>query len=54
MVYITGDIHGQTEGLSYYSKRFGMTSEDIIVLLGDVGANYYLSKRDKKDERSVK
>ena len=48
MVYITGDIHGQTEGLSYYSKRFGMTREDIIVLLGDVGANYYLGKRDKK------
>ena len=53
MVYITGDIHGQTEGLSYYSKRFGMTQEDIIVLLGDVGANYYLGKRDKKTKEAL-
>ena len=48
MVYITGDIHGQTERITYFANRFGMTEEDIIVILGDVGANYYLGKRDKK------
>ena len=53
MVYITGDIHGQTERITYFADRFGMTEEDIIVILGDVGANYYLNKRDKKTKEQL-
>jgi 3-oxoacid CoA-transferase subunit A len=53
MVYITGDIHGQTERIIYFADRFGMTEEDIIVILGDVGANYYLNKRDKKTKEAL-
>jgi Icc-related predicted phosphoesterase len=53
MVYITGDIHGQTERIIYYADRFGMTEEDVIVILGDVGANYYLNKRDKETKEKL-
>lgn len=53
MVYITGDIHGQTERITYFADRFGMTEKDIIVILGDVCANYYLNKRDKKTKEAL-
>lgn len=53
MVYITGDIHGQTERIIYFANRFGMTEKDIIVILGDVGANYYLNKRDAKTKEAL-
>lgn len=53
MVYITGDIHGQTERIIYFADRFGMTEEDVIVILGDVGANYYLNKRDKETKEKL-
>lgn len=53
MVYITGDIHGQTERITYFADRFDMTEKDIIVILGDVGANYYLGKRDKKTKEAL-
>jgi 3-oxoacid CoA-transferase subunit A len=48
MVYVTGDIHGDPEYLIYKAQQIGLTKDDILVLLGDVGANYYLDKRDLK------
>lgn len=48
MVYITGDIHGNPECIIYQAQRLGLTKDDILVLLGDVGANYYLNRRDDK------
>lgn len=53
MVYITGDIHGQTDRIIWDAKRFGMTENDLIILLGDVGANYYLNKRDKRTKEAL-
>ncbi len=47
MVYFTGDIHG----LPFYVKRFSikhkLARDDTIVLLGDVGANYYQNGSDE-------
>lgn len=45
---ITGDMHGRIDErfdqlMSYYEP-----SETAIIVLGDVGANYYLNKKDKK------
>lgn len=53
MVYITGDIHGNPADLIYMASHYGITKEDIIVLLGDVGANYYLNKRDLKTKKDL-
>ena len=46
MVYFTGDIHGMPWNVVKFSKRFHLTEEDTIVILGDVGANYYCDERD--------
>ena len=45
-VLVTGDIHGNPERLQFIHSKEKLTTDDVIVVLGDVGANYYLSKRD--------
>ena len=47
MVYITGDIHGNPQRIVDFCGKHALTSDDVIVVLGDVGANYYLNKRDE-------
>lgn len=46
MIYFSGDIHGFPWDLKKRCKKLGMTKEDILILLGDVGANYYGNERD--------
>lgn len=46
MIYITGDIHGQLDPIYDLCQKYKPTSEDIIVILGDVGANYYGNYKD--------
>jgi 3-oxoacid CoA-transferase subunit A len=53
MVYITGDIHGNPSDIIYMASRCRLTKDDIIVLLGDVGANYFLNKRDLKTKKDL-
>lgn len=48
MVFYTGDIHGMPWNIVKFSKRFHLTEEDTIVILGDVGANYYCDERDQE------
>lgn len=47
-VYITGDIHGSVARLTLFCEEHYMTDEKIIVLLGDVGVNYFLNHRDEQ------
>lgn len=53
MVYITGDIHGNPEFIICRSQQLGLTKNDVLVLLGDVGANYYLGKRDVRMKEAL-
>lgn len=46
MVYFSGDIHGYPWEIKKFCKRQRLTEEDVLVLLGDVGANYYGDGRD--------
>jgi len=46
MIYFTGDIHGAVDGIADFVNKIHPTMEDVIVLLGDVGANYYTGRRD--------
>ena len=46
MIYYTGDIHGSTIEIMTFCERFKLTKEDTIVILGDVGANYFGNERD--------
>lgn len=53
MIYFTGDIHGSPGGIKKFCAKVKPTSEDIIVLLGDVGANYYNDERDDTVKRTL-
>lgn len=46
MVYFTGDIHGVPWDIKRYCNRNKLTEDDILVILGDVGANYFGNARD--------
>ena len=46
MVFFSGDIHGYPWDVKKFCKKHQLTQKDIIVLLGDVGANYYGNHRD--------
>lgn len=47
MAYITGDIHGDPRRIVEFSKKYDLTGRDVVVILGDVGANYDLGPRDE-------
>lgn len=47
MVYLTGDIHADPTPIEKFCKRMNLTAEDIIIILGDVGANYFCDFRDE-------
>lgn len=48
MIYYTGDIHGQKFEVVRLAKRYNLTREDIIVILGDAGLNYCGDERDNE------
>lgn len=53
MVYYTGDIHGDPTRLEVFCQRWKLKEDDIIVLLGDVCANNYMSKRDEETKQRL-
>ena len=54
MIYYTGDIHGSASEVTAFCNRFELTNDDIVVILGDVGANYYGDSRDRKLKKALK
>lgn len=52
-IYITGDCHGDFSKIKYFCKTHNTTKEDIMIILGDVGLNYYLNKRDEKNKKEL-
>ncbi len=46
MVYFTGDIHGYAKGILRFAANFELTPKDVLIILGDVGANYYGEDKD--------
>lgn len=51
MVYFTGDIHGAPYRIIRFCKRYNLTKDDIVIILGDVGANYSRDSRDDEMKR---
>jgi len=47
MTYFAGDIHGNPNKICQLCEKNKLTEEDVVIILGDVGANYYGDKRDK-------
>ena len=48
MVYITGDIHGNTKRIRAFAEQNNLNENDVIIILGDVGANYFGDMRDER------
>ncbi len=46
MIYITGDTHGDFNRIESFCHTHHTKKEDILVILGDAGINYYLDERD--------
>lgn len=41
MVYITGDCHGRFDHILDFCQEHHTTTDDVLIILGDVGLNYY-------------
>lgn len=48
MIYITGDVHRDFLRIINFTKKYKTTLSDYLIILGDVGINYYLDESDKK------
>lgn len=53
-IYITGDKHGNFDFLPHWCEKQKTSKEDILIILGDAGLNYYLDDRDKKYKEIIK
>ena len=47
MIYITGDTHGDFDRVRMFCQKMNTSKEDILIILGDVGLNYYGGRRDR-------
>jgi len=41
LIYLTGDPHGNFGRIEEFCVRFKTTRDDIMIILGDAGINYY-------------
>ncbi len=46
MIYITGDKHGDFREILYFCYKNKTTLDDIMIVLGDAGINYYADEKD--------
>lgn len=46
MIYITGDKHGDYQDIIDFCFKYKTNINDIMIILGDAGINYFLDKRD--------
>lgn len=53
MIYITGDTHGQFERVAAFCGKAQTTKDDILIILGDAGINFYGSFRDDAKKRML-
>lgn len=47
MIYITGDTHGDFDRVIEFCQKMHTSKADILIVLGDVGLNYYGGRRDR-------
>ena len=47
MIYITGDKHGHFDSIEAFCNEQHTTKDDVLIVLGDLGVNYYGGRRDR-------
>ena len=45
--YITGDTHGDFNRIEAFCSEQETTVDDVMIILGDAGINYFLNSRDE-------
>ena len=45
-IYLTGDTHREFHRIKQFCEEYDTTVEDILIILGDAGINYYCDHRD--------
>ena len=46
--YITGDTHRSFDRIEDFCYEYETTTEDVMIILGDAGINYWLDLSDKE------
>ncbi len=53
MIYITGDTHRDFDRIEQFCAEYFTTAEDILIILGDAGINYFLDSRDDELKKQL-
>lgn len=53
MIYITGDTHRDFQRFHLFDSYVQLEEDDIMIILGDVGLNYFLDERDIKSKKEL-
>lgn len=53
MIYVTGDTHRRFDRIELFCHKFATTTDDVLVILGDAGINYYGGVRDSDVKRRL-
>ena len=48
MIFLTGDKHTNFKGVEIFCKGFNTSRNDLLIILGDAGLNFYLDQQDRK------
>ena len=53
MIYVTGDKHRNFNEIKKFCKENNTTKDDVIIILGDVGLNFFGGIKDWSKKHSV-
>lgn len=53
MIYVTGDVHRDFQRIIHFCEKHRTTKDDIMIILGDAGINYYQDRSDKLVKRML-
>ena len=53
MIYVTGDTHGDFSRIAYFCARMHTKPDDVMIILGDAGINFYGGWRDRHKKEFI-
>ena len=53
MIYLTGDTHGRFDRIAAFCDKMQTSRDDILIILGDVGVNFYLGALDAQRKKRL-
>lgn len=53
MIILTGDTHRNFDRIFEFCEAYGTARDDVLVILGDAGINYYLDEADEALKREL-